>query len=301
MRRIPWRWRRQPSTCRHGALHAPFAPCWSKRSPARSAILPAIRPLGDVDEDAAMFDMGSDAFFDLLPPIGSTERLLLLARLVRPWRERLPDHVRALFGNEEIAIPATTADAIWLARDLASLMDQVETEAMGWSTLSNIVSEDLPNWWQVTLDFLGIVTSLWPDVLASAASIQSCRTSQSADRIRSRASCCAARPPGPLSQPVPPVPYPPPHQLLAAIARLPQGALVSARRRSSTWTQQVGQLLANTLDSPSIFGHPAIWFEKPIEPAWRSASRRHPVGTRRSVKTCARGFAGRGDAPRRHE
>ncbi|MGH6861146.1 MAG: double-strand break repair protein AddB, partial [Phyllobacterium sp.] len=133
-----------------------------EKSPVRSAILPVIRPLGDVDEDAAMFDMGSDALFDLLPPIGATERLLLLARLVRPWRERLPQHVRDLFGNEEIAIPATTADAIWLARDLAGLMDQVETEAAGWETLSNIISEDLPNWWQVTLDFLNIVTRLWP-------------------------------------------------------------------------------------------------------------------------------------------
>lgn len=137
-----------------------------EKSPAKSAILPVIRPLGDVDEDAAMFDMGSDAFFDLLPPVSSTERLLLLARLVRPWRERLPEHVRALFGNEDIAIPATTADAIWLARDLAGLMDQVETESTGWNTLSNIVSEELPNWWQVTLDFLNIVTSLWPDILS---------------------------------------------------------------------------------------------------------------------------------------
>ncbi|MCK0394626.1 hypothetical protein OV834_24530, partial [Salmonella enterica subsp. enterica serovar 1,4,[5],12:i:-] len=73
-----------------------------EKSPVKSAILPVIRPLGDVDEDAAMFDMGSDAFFDLLPPVSSTERLLLLARLVRPWRERLPEHVRALFGNEDI-------------------------------------------------------------------------------------------------------------------------------------------------------------------------------------------------------
>jgi ATP-dependent helicase/nuclease subunit B len=229
-------------------------------SPARSAILPVIRPLGDVDEDAAMFDMGSDAFFDLLPPIGSTERLLLLARLVRPWRERLPDHVRALFGNEEIAIPATTADAIWLARDLASLMDQVETEAMGWSTLSNIVSEDLPNWWQVTLDFLGIVTSLWPDVLASRH-----RSNPAAHRnrlIELEAERLLRSPPaGPVIAAGSTGSIPATAQLLATIARLPQGALVlpgvDRDMDAASW-----ELLANTIDSPSIFGHPQYGLRK---------------------------------------
>ena len=50
-----------------------------ERSPVKSAILPVIRPLGDVDEDANLFDFGSEAPLDLLPPINATERLLLLA------------------------------------------------------------------------------------------------------------------------------------------------------------------------------------------------------------------------------
>jgi ATP-dependent helicase/nuclease subunit B len=231
-----------------------------EKSPVKSAILPVIRPLGDVDEDAATFDMGSDAFFDLLPPISSTERLLLLARLVRPWRERLPAHVRALFGNEEIAIPATTADAIWLARDLASLMDQVETEAGGWSTLSNIVSEDLPNWWQVTLDFLNIVTSLWPGILEDRH-----RSNPAAHRnrlIELEAERLLRSPPaGPVIAAGSTGSIPATAQLLAAIASLPQGAVVlpglDRGMDDASWN-----ILANSADNPSIFGHPQYGLRK---------------------------------------
>jgi ATP-dependent helicase/nuclease subunit B len=231
-----------------------------EKSPVKSAILPVIRPLGDVDEDAAMFDMGSHAFFDLLPPIGSTERLLLLARLVRPWRERLPDHVRALFGNEEIAVPATTADAVWLARDLASLMDQVETEAMGWSTLANIASEELPNWWQVTLDFLGIVTSLWPAILAERH-----RSNPAAHRnrlIELEAERLLRNPPaGPVIAAGSTGSIPATARLLAAIASLPQGALVLPGL-DRDMDPQSWDVLAHTDDNPSIFGHPQYGLRK---------------------------------------
>ena len=231
-----------------------------ERSPVKSAILPVIRPLGDVDEDAAMFDMGSDALFDLAPPISATERLLLLARLVRPWRERLPDHVRSLFGNEEIAIPATTADAIWLARDLASLMDQVETEASGWSSLANIVSEDLPNWWQVTLDFLGIVTGLWPDILTERH-----RSNPAAHRNRlielEAERLVRNPPPGPVIAAGSTGSIPATAKLLASIASLSQGAVVlpglDRDMDAASW-----EVLANIADNPSIFGHPQYGLRK---------------------------------------
>ncbi len=231
-----------------------------EKSPVKSAILPTIRPLGDVDEDAAMFDMGSDAFFELLPPMGSTERLLLLAQLVRPWRERLPEHVRALFGNEEVAIPATTADAIWLARDLAGLMDQVETEASGWSTLANIVSDDLPNWWQVTLDFLGIVTSLWPAILEERH-----RSNPAAHRNRliglEAERLLRAPPTGPVIAAGSTGSIPATAKLLAAIASLPQGAVVlpglDRDMDAASW-----DVLAKVEDNPSIFGHPQYGLRK---------------------------------------
>src|SRR5690606_10882150 len=61
--------------------------------------------------------------------------------------------------------PASTADAIWLARDLANLIDEIETEGSDWAKLAGLVDGNLAGWWQVTLDFLKIVTEAWPAIL----------------------------------------------------------------------------------------------------------------------------------------
>ncbi|MBE0693982.1 MAG: double-strand break repair protein AddB, partial [Aquamicrobium sp.] len=134
-----------------------------------SAILPSIRPLGEFDEDAAIFDglsagNGADELA-LSPPIGQLDRILLLTPLVQAWKRRLPAHVAALFG-EEVVVPASLADAVWLSRDLASLMDEIETGGADWTRLAGLVPEDLAGWWQVTLEFLEIVTGAWPALLS---------------------------------------------------------------------------------------------------------------------------------------
>ncbi len=83
-------------------------------------------------------------------------------------KKRLPAHVAALF-DEEMVVPASAADAIWLARDLAALMDEIETEGSDWTRLAALAPENLSGWWQVTLDFLSIVTQHWPDFLVAHA------------------------------------------------------------------------------------------------------------------------------------
>lgn len=143
------------------ALRAAFA----ERSHTRSSFLPTIRPLGDMNEESSFFVENHDSILTLNPPIKESERLLLLARLIRPWRENLPAHLRAIFGTEDVLIPANTADAIWLAQDLASLMDEVETESADWSKLKDICPDMVAEWWQITLDFLTIITQNWPQIL----------------------------------------------------------------------------------------------------------------------------------------
>ncbi|WP_212111678.1 double-strand break repair protein AddB [Bartonella queenslandensis] len=134
-----------------------------ERSDTQSTLLPTIRALGDVDEDSFLF---VENYINALnPPIGESERLLLLARLIRPWRESLPMHLRSMFGTEDVLIPAHTADAIWLAQDLAHLMDEIETEGADWSKLKDIAPDMVAEWWQITLDFLTIVTQNWPQIL----------------------------------------------------------------------------------------------------------------------------------------
>ncbi|RUZ27377.1 double-strand break repair protein AddB, partial [Mesorhizobium sp. M7A.F.Ca.CA.001.15.1.1] len=149
------------------ALRGVFVDSLAARGGGGSAILPVIRPLGEFDEDEAAFETEASAAIDLAPPISATERLLLLTPLVRAWKRRLPAHVAALFA-EEIVIPASTADAIWLARDLARLMDEIETEGTDWAKLTDLVTGNLAGWWQVTLEFLGIVTEAWPKFLAES-------------------------------------------------------------------------------------------------------------------------------------
>jgi ATP-dependent helicase/nuclease subunit B len=108
-----------------------------------SAILPVIKPLGEFDEDEAAFEAEGSGALDLAPPVSSTDRLLLLAPLVRAWKRRLPAHVAAMF-EEEIVVPASAADAIWLARDLAGLMDEIETEGSDWSRLAGSSQANCP-------------------------------------------------------------------------------------------------------------------------------------------------------------
>jgi len=145
-----------------------------------AAFLPEIKPLGEeASADALIFaELAAGAGADggdietakaaLLAPavIDPLERQALLARLIRPWREKLPRHIRALFGREEINIPANTADALWLARALSALMDEIETESADTAKIKTLAPEDLSEWWQVTVEFLDLIFAAWPDILA---------------------------------------------------------------------------------------------------------------------------------------
>jgi ATP-dependent helicase/nuclease subunit B len=192
-----------------------------------SAILPTILPLGEVDEEDGVFEVdapGGSSAIGLPPPIASTERLLLLGTLVRAWKRRLPAEVAQRF-NEEIFVPASAADAIWLARDLARLMDEVETEGSDWAKLAGLVTGNLAGWWQVTLDFLGIATEHWPLVLAEKD-----RSNPAAHRstlIRMEAARLKRNPPkGPVVAAGSTGSIPATAELLKVIAGLPSGALV---------------------------------------------------------------------------
>lgn len=136
-----------------------------------TAILPVIRALGEFEEeltgisDEGGSDAGGSAQLEELVPISQLDRILMLAPLVQAWKARLPAHVAALF-DEGVVIPASLTDGLWLARDLASLMDEIETEEGDWTKLADLALADLAIWWQVTLEFLQIVTSVWPEALA---------------------------------------------------------------------------------------------------------------------------------------
>jgi ATP-dependent helicase/nuclease subunit B len=132
----------------------------------RAAILPVIRPLGEIDDDAGYFDDIADTTLDQLPPVASMTRLLELGRLILAWRNRLPDRLRDIHSDSPLVAPASPADAIWLARALTELIDQVETEESGWEGLADLDLGERALWWQLTGEFLKIANDYWPLRLA---------------------------------------------------------------------------------------------------------------------------------------
>jgi len=224
-----------------------------ERAAGRPVILPSIRALGEFDEEAAAFSATGEAALDLPPPIDRIDRLLALAPLVRLWKQRLPAHVASRFA-EEIVVPASAADALWLARDLAELVDEVETEGTGWAKLTALVAGDLAGWWQVTLDFLAIVTENWPTILADRqrsdpAAHRNALLRAEARRLRDDP------PPGPVIAAGSTGSIPATAELLSVIARLPRGALVLPGLDKAMDEPSWAALEARE-PPPAVLGHP---------------------------------------------
>lgn len=222
-------------------------------SGGKPAILPVIRALGEFDEDGTILDGTLPDIADRAPPIEPLERILLLAPLVQAWKRRLPGHVAQLYG-EDVIVPASLADAIWLARDLAALIDDIETEAADWTRLAGLVPESLAGWWQVTLEFLEIVTRLWPQALAERGRADPAAHRNA--RIRAEAARLSARPPsGPVIAAGSTGSIPATADLLSVIARLETGAVVlpglDRDMDERSWAAIRGERPA-----PSVLGHP---------------------------------------------
>ncbi|MGE3364358.1 MAG: double-strand break repair protein AddB [Rhizobiaceae bacterium] len=219
----------------------------------RPAILPTIKALGEFDEGEAAFDAESAAVLDLAPPMGNLDRLLLLAPIVQAWKRQLPAHVAKMF-EEEVVVPVSTADSLWLARDLARLMDDVETEQTEWAKLASLVSEDYAGWWQVTLKFLEIVTDFWPQRLiergqSNPAAHRNALIAFEAERLKRQP------PAGPIIAAGSTGSIPATAGLLATIARLPNGAVVlpglDLRMDEASWAE-----IARDKAEPPVVGHP---------------------------------------------
>lgn len=237
--------------------------CFVEMSKNHSSFLPTIRPLGDVDEDAAFFlDSGADAL-TLNPRIGDLERILLLSQLIRPWREKLPDHIRAMFGSEDVLIPANTTDAIWLSQDLVRLMDEVETESADWSKLNEIAPDMVAEWWQVTLDFLEIVTKNWPIILHEREKENPAEWRNQAMRIEADR-LLRNQPKRPIIVAGSTGSIPAIADLLKVISRLPNGAVVLPGL-DLTMDDKQWETLEKTHEDPSIFGHPQYSLKKLLQ------------------------------------
>lgn len=181
---------------------------------AQATLLPLIRPIGDVDADDPPFEPGELA--TIAPPaINPVRRTFELARLI-------------LAKDEAQGGSMATAGAIALAGPLSQLIDDIWTEETSDATLSAL-GEDiralLPEHLKESADFLAIVMTAWPLRLAELgmsdpAQRRSALLSALADRWRE------APPPGPVIAAGSTGSIPAAADLMAAIAHLPQGAVV---------------------------------------------------------------------------
>jgi len=202
-----------------------FAAILAGKLGGRPLLLPRIVPLGDVDEaETALIGAGAWAQ-ERLAPIAPLERRMLLTRLVDAWgRTANRNHLR-LDPSEPALVPATLAEAYGLAGDLAALLDQMQTEGISVERLASLDAARFDRVWQLNAGFLAILGEAWPDILAERGA---CDPAAFRNRMlaaeRDRLICGGAT--GPIIAAGSTGTVPATARLLAAIARLPNGAVV---------------------------------------------------------------------------
>ncbi|AGA65355.1 ATP-dependent nuclease subunit B [Liberibacter crescens BT-1] len=131
-----------------------------------STILPLIKSLGNTFEEEDFTNQEFKLTPDLNSPLSGIARLLELARLIIVWRNRLPDSIRDIHSNSPIIAPASPADAIWLAKSLAELIDTMEAEEKNLENLHFLNHEKYGDWWILTSEFLKIASQYWRERLS---------------------------------------------------------------------------------------------------------------------------------------
>ena len=127
-----------------------------RQSQGKPLVMPDLRPLGEVDaEELSLHLFAQGQALDIPPAISPLRRQIILARTIMTLYEQiLPQHHRPHFEQ-----------ATMLAAELSRFLDQVQTENLSFENLKNLVPEEFATHWQITLDFLKILTENWPKIL----------------------------------------------------------------------------------------------------------------------------------------
>jgi ATP-dependent helicase/nuclease subunit B len=121
-----------------------------RQAGGKPLLLPRIAALGGLDE-APLALAGA---LNVAPAVAPMRRLAVLSQMILAMQGR--------------SGAPTTADRAWLlAGDLAALLDEAARAEIDLAkTLPNAVGQEFATHWNVTLDFLLIVTRFWPSWLA---------------------------------------------------------------------------------------------------------------------------------------
>jgi ATP-dependent helicase/nuclease subunit B len=116
-----------------------------RRSSSQALLLPRIQPLGEIDADEVLV---ASAPASVVPAaIAPLRRQLLLARLFE--RSGWP-----------------MIHALRLAEELASLLDELQTERVPFAALASLVPDHLAEHWERNRDVLAVIAEAWPRLLA---------------------------------------------------------------------------------------------------------------------------------------
>ena len=125
-----------------------------RQTDGKPILLPRLQPFGDIDAEE-LFISGQSlqtgaAEIDIPPAMSALKRQILLAHTIAA----LPDFTKG--PEQDMA----------LAHALGQLMDQIHTENLNLTDLPDIVDRDaFAEHWQITVDFLKILSVHWPRVL----------------------------------------------------------------------------------------------------------------------------------------
>ncbi len=200
------------------------------RAGGDAVLLPRIVPLGDVDEaeeNLLLDGIGDGLAADLsLPPeVGETARRLALAELILAWARQVDRAMLRLRPEEPLLVPASPADALALAGDLGRLIDSLSIHGRTCDDVHRLVPDEFGAYWRITRDFLAIAADAWPKLCQERGVMDGAmrryliltREAGRLDRDRPAAPVIAAGSTGSM---------PATATLLAAISRLPRGAVV---------------------------------------------------------------------------
>jgi len=126
-----------------------------KHNHGRAMILPRMMPFADLDpEDAVLSPQWIHE--DVLPPISPSSRQGILMQLIIKYGQAIGESGYGQAGH-----------AVQLAGELARLIDQIHWEGLSFDQITHLVPEDYAQHWQITLDFLKIITEHWPAIMAA--------------------------------------------------------------------------------------------------------------------------------------
>ncbi len=124
-----------------------------RQTGGKPLLLPRMHPVGEVDAEELMLSMAKEMGEQdvLLPPaMPATQRLFLLCRLI------------AGQGKSR-----SIAQDMELAKALSRLLDQTYTEDLNLQDLPRLVDgTKFSDHWQISLDFLSLISHHWPKILA---------------------------------------------------------------------------------------------------------------------------------------